>query len=300
MLRPENVEICFLILLLDQFRSMDIIENKAAIRKFVKPWKDQGFSVGLVPTMGALHTGHMQLVRESLRVNDKTVCSIFVNPLQFNNQVDLDKYPNTIDQDLQLLEDEGCDLVFTPKAEAFYEGVIPVSYDFGVLGEVMEAENRPGHFEGVAAVIKELFHSINPSRAYFGEKDYQQLAIIRWLVDKQNLSIEVIPCRTIRSKSGLALSSRNLRLSEVGLTKAAEIYKMLNFTRSNKSNYTPQELKEKALTELARNFEVEYFEIIDEETFGRVEEWNETKCPRAFVAARIEDVRLIDNLSLNP
>ncbi len=279
---------------------MEILKTKGKVKAVVQSWKSKGYTIGLVPTMGALHEGHLQLVRRSLIENDKTICSIFVNPLQFNKKEDLDKYPDTFEQDLQFLEKEGCDIVFAPEAEAFYEGVGANYYDFGLLGTVMEAQHRPGHFEGVAAVVKELFLAIMPQKAYFGEKDFQQLSIIKWLRTTEQFPIEIVGCDTVRSGRGLALSSRNLRLTEKALLTAAEIYATLNFCRNNVVIFDPQTLVEHAIAKLNQNCEVEYFEIVDEETFERVEEWEETTCPRAFVVVHLEGVRLIDNLSLNP
>ena len=279
---------------------MEIIETKGKIKTVVESWQGKGYTIGLVPTMGALHEGHLQLVRRSLKENDMTVCSIFVNPLQFNNKEDLDKYPDTFEQDIQFLQKVGCDMVFAPEADAFYEGVGANDYDFGLLGTVMEAQHRPGHFEGVAAVVKELFITIMPQKAYFGEKDFQQLSIIKWLKRTEQFPIEVVGCETVRATNGLALSSRNLRLSKKALLTAAEVYATLNFCRNNAIIFDPQTLVEHAIAKLEQNCEVEYFEIVDEETFERVEDWEESKCPRAFVVVHLEGVRLIDNLSLNP
>jgi pantoate--beta-alanine ligase len=220
--------------------------------------------------------------------------------LQFNKKEDLDNYPNTLEQDFKLLQESGCDVVFTPIAGAFYEGVTIDKYDFGILGKVMEAQYRPGHFEGVAAVVKELFLSVHPDRAYFGEKDFQQLAIIQWLVSKESLDVQVIACETVRAESGLALSSRNVRLSVEGRNAASDVYSTLNFCKNNRAIFDPQTLVELSLAKLSQKFEVEYFEIVDEKTFERLETWEESSCPRAFVVVIAEGVRLIDNLSLNP
>jgi len=279
---------------------MEILEIKDTARATVQSWKRKRYTIGLVPTMGALHEGHLELVRRSLIENDKTVCSIFVNPLQFNNKEDLDKYPDTFEQDLEFLREVGCDMVFAPKSEAFYKGVEISKYDFGLLGTVMEAQHRPGHFEGVATVVKELFLTIAPHKAYFGDKDFQQLAVIKWLGRTEKFPIEIVGCETVRADSGLALSSRNLRLSEKGLFNAAEVYAALGFCKSNAMIFDPQTLVEHALAKLKQSCEVEYFEIVDEETFERVEDWRDTKCSRAFAVVHIEGVRLIDNLSLNP
>lgn len=279
---------------------MEIEKNKAEAKAIVTSWKENGLSVGFVPTMGALHEGHLMLIRASQKENDKTVCSIFVNPLQFNRKEDLENYPNTMEQDLEMLENEGCDLVFVPNAEAFYDGVVIPTYDFGLLGKTMEALHRPGHFEGVAAVINEFFKTLLPTRAYFGEKDFQQLAIIKWLVAKENFPVNIVACKTVRAESGLALSSRNLRLSADGRQLAASIYETLHYCKNSKSNFSPTTLVTSAIDKLKNTFDVEYFEIVDGENFQQVDKWEESANPRAFVAAHLEGVRLIDNLSLNP
>lgn len=279
---------------------MERIEIKGKLEEAIQIWKGKSYKIGFVPTMGVLHDGHLELVGRSLLENDKTVCSIFVNPLQFNKKEDLDNYPNTLENDLNLLRKAGCHIVFTPEAEAFYDGVEINKYDFGVLGKVMEAQYRPGHFEGVAAVVKELFSVVKPDNAYFGEKDFQQLAIINWLVKSENIPVRVVACETVRAENGLALSSRNLRLSDEGRLAAAEVFRILNFCRSNILNLDPRTLVEQAISQLSQKFEVEYFEIVDEKTFERIENWEESKHPRAFVVVHIEGVRLIDNLSLNP
>ena len=279
---------------------MRVKKVKEETKQLVKKWKEQGFSIGFVPTMGALHSGHIELIKKSRLSNDKTICSIFVNPLQFNRKEDLDNYPNTIETDLNMLEKEGCDLVFMPDATAFYDGVQALTFDFGILGETMEACQRPGHFEGVAAVIDEFFRVLMPTRAYFGEKDFQQLAVIKWLVKNQNFSVEVVGCETVRAESGLALSSRNLRLSDEGRAVGTKIYEALNYCRTYKNAKSSQQMIERAMSILKEEFEVEYFEIVDEKTFQRVDNLDNCASPRAFVAAHLEGIRLIDNLSLNP
>ncbi|MDB4062105.1 pantoate--beta-alanine ligase [Vicingaceae bacterium] len=283
-----------------QYKLMERIEIKEKLKKAIQIWKSKKYKIGFVPTMGVLHEGHKELVRRSLLENDKTVCSIFVNPLQFNKKEDLDNYPNTLENDLELLRNVGCHIVFTPESDVFYDGVKINKYDFGVLGEVMEAQFRPGHFEGVATVVKELFLVVTPDNAYFGEKDFQQLAIIKWLVKLEKLLIQVVVCKTVRAESGLALSSRNLRLSEEGQLTASGVYDALIFCLNNTSIFDPQTLVEMAIAKLEQRFEVEYFEIVDEDSFERIEKWEESKYPRAFVVVHLEGVRLIDNMSLNP
>ncbi len=195
-------------------------------------------SLGFVPTMGALHQGHLNLVAKSVQENDFSICSIFVNPTQFNNTEDLEKYPNPLEKDLALLESVSCDIVFTPTKEAIYpEGFISKSFNFGQLDKVMEGANRPGHFEGVAMVVSRLFELINPQNAYFGEKDFQQLAIIQSLVQQVAYPVNIVPCATVREHNGLAMSSRNMRLTDKQIKAATRIYKRLSELKNYRARF---------------------------------------------------------------
>lgn len=278
---------------------MKIITTRAVVNTQMSSLSMNGKSIGFVPTMGALHEGHLTLIRKSINENDVTVCSIFVNPLQFNSSEDLRKYPQTLEQDISFLEKEGCHYLFAPTAEDFYKNVERKEYNFDALGKVMEAKYRPGHFEGVATVVSELFKVINPTRAYFGEKDYQQLAVINWLVRNEKFQVEVIPCPTVRNKKGLALSSRNKRVSDGGREIATNIFKAMKFCKLNFKKYNPKDLISMATKMLGGEFELEYLEIVDEKSFEKHEEWKKDVSYRVFVAAYLEGVRLIDNLSLN-
>jgi len=267
---------------------------------YLKDVRKQGLKTGFVATMGALHKGHIALIEQAKKENDLVICSIFVNPLQFNRKEDLEKYPNRIKDDKALLEQGGCDILFTPYKEDMYPREPNLSFNFGSIGKGMEAEYRPSHFEGVAAVINRFFELLNPDKAYFGEKDYQQLAIVRWLAKEKRFNTEVVGCKTIRFENGLAMSSRNFLLAEAEFETAAEIYQVLEFCKENRSSYSPNELAAKCFKMLSENFDPEYFIIADELTMKPLSDWSESKNPRAFVAAYLSTVRLIDNLSLNP
>jgi pantoate--beta-alanine ligase len=262
----------------------------------------EGKTVGFVPTMGALHQGHLNLVRRSKRENDLTVCSIFVNPIQFNNAEDLAKYPRTPERDANLLQDAGCDLIFAPEAEGIYPDGKPAAPDleFGMLDKVMEGKFRPGHFDGVAIVVKRLFDIVQPTHAYFGKKDYQQLAVIRHMVVKLKIPVNIIPFETVREPDGLAMSSRNIRLTEAERKLAPKIFETLLQVREQAGKTDVAVLKEWAISRLRehREFNVEYFEIADHESLLPVDRWDSTDHAVAFIAVFLGAVRLIDNIEL--
>ena len=272
----------------------------ADIQSFLKAKRDSGYSVGLVPTMGALHEGHLSLVRQAKNDNDIVVASVFVNPVQFNNPVDLEKYPRTPEKDIAMLEGAGCDAVFMPSVEEMYPTKIEDHYDFGAIEHVMEGACRPGHFNGVAIVVRKLFEIVEPDRAYFGEKDFQQQAIIRKLVRDYNLKPEIVPCNIVREKDGLAMSSRNMRLNAEERAIAPLIYKVLRDTVANLKTMTPAEMKQFALKKYSeiKQFDVEYVEIADETTLQGIDDWKESGHARIFVALQLGPVRLIDNLRI--
>jgi len=278
---------------------MIIIKTIAENRQWLAEQRTSGKTIGFVPTMGALHKGHLNLVRRSCNENDITGCSIFVNPIQFNNPEDLLKYPRTIESDLELLEKTGCDVVFIPTVEEMYPEPLTGKYDFGDLERVMEGEQRPGHFNGVATVVKKLFDIFQPDRAYFGEKDFQQLRIIQALVEMENIPVEIIPCATVREADGLAMSSRNRRLSSAERKLAPEIYKSLLRIREMATKMPVTEVKETSAAWLAhKGFKVDYFELVDSTTLDPIETWEESSSVIACVAAFLGKVRLIDNLIL--
>ncbi|MCT8339645.1 pantoate--beta-alanine ligase [Flavobacteriaceae bacterium TK19130] len=264
----------------------------------------QNKTIGFVPTMGALHRGHLALIAQSVSENDITVVSIFVNPTQFNNQADLEKYPRTLENDLQLLKTlTGNLVIFAPTAEVVYDQkVLSKSYDFGGLENEMEGKHRPGHFDGVGTVLNIFFRLIRPNRAYFGEKDFQQLQIVKKLVEIEKLNVDVIGCPIVRETNGLALSSRNQRLSQAEREEAALLYQTLVQIRENFSNYSLAELNEMGSKAFANNafLSLEYFEIANATTLKTAERKVPNTAYRAFLAVFAGDVRLIDNMQVSP
>ena len=267
-------------------------------------WKGllHGDTLGFVPTMGALHEGHLSLVNMSLERGDKTLVSIYVNPTQFNNPEDLVKYPKTLEKDLKMLEVVGCDAVFLPTAEMLYpEGLKSRAFSFGFLGLHMEGAKRPGHFEGMATVVTKFFELIKPDFAIFGEKDYQQLCIIRRVVVGENWPVKIVPGPTVREEDGLAMSSRNLRLSEVERAEAASIYAVLSKACKEAESFdSVAELKSYCMAALnaVPSLSVEYIECCDEKELQPVRELDPKSPTRLFAAVQCGNVRLIDNLPL--
>lgn len=272
----------------------------ADLQSFLMTKRDSGLSVGLVPTMGALHEGHLSLIRCAKKENDIVVASVFVNPVQFNNPVDLEKYPRTPEKDVALLDSAGCDAVFMPSVEEMYPTEVTDRYDFGAVEHVMEGACRPGHFNGVAIVVRRLFEIVKPDRAYFGEKDFQQQAIIRKLVEDYNINLEIVPCGIVREEDGLAMSSRNMRLKAEERAIAPMIYKVLQETVAQVKVMSPAEMKDSALKKYSeiKQFDVEYVEIADETTLQPVAGWRDSEHARIFVALQLGAVRLIDNLRI--
>jgi pantoate--beta-alanine ligase len=259
----------------------------------------EGLSVGFVPTMGALHDGHISLVRKAREENDIVICSIFVNPIQFNNPDDLKKYPRTLEKDLQMLNEAGCDLVFYPSVEEMYPEKIEKEYDFGDLANVMEGEFRPGHFNGVAIVVQKLFEITLPHRAYFGEKDYQQLQIINALVRIENLDVEIRPCPISREKDGLAMSSRNERLTPEMRRAAPYINLVLLEAKGMAQNHTAGDIIKFVKFKFSEHplLKLEYFSIASGNDLQPVS-GNVSKGDMAFIAVFAGDIRLIDNIQL--
>lgn len=259
--------------------------------------------IGLVPTMGAIHEGHSSLIRQSVSECEITVVTIFVNPTQFNNPKDLEKYPRTLEEDLKIIRDISEDVVvFAPNVKEVYPDTIaPKQFDFGNLSEFMEGQHRQGHFDGVGTVLEKLFTIIKPTKAYFGEKDFQQLAIVKKLVKILNLNLEIIGCTTFREPNGLAKSSRNALLTSEERDYAGEIYNSLINARHNFENMTIDEIKNIVFKkfEALDKFELEYFEIAGEHDLIPTN----TKRPdvkyRGFISAFLKEVRLIDNMALN-
>lgn len=270
------------------------------VQRFVEEKHNLGLKIGFVPTMGALHEGHLSLINRAKKDNDIVVCSVFVNPIQFNNPADLEKYPRTPEKDIKKLEQAGCDAVFMPTAEEMYPNKVEDHYDFGDLERVMEGACRPGHFNGVAIVVRKLFEIVTPNRAYFGEKDFQQLAIINKMVSNLNMNLEIVPCPIVREKDGLAMSSRNVRLNEAERAIAPKIFATLNDSITKKDVMSPAEMKNYALKKYAeiKEFDVEYVEITDEINLKSIENWDECDHARIFVALQLGPVRLIDNVRI--
>lgn len=261
-------------------------------------YKADNKSIGFVPTMGALHKGHLSLVRKAMDENDIVVTSIFVNPIQFNDPGDYENYPNTMERDLALLEDLSCDVVFSPSRESFYQEQPKSSFAFGNLDHVMEGANRPGHFNGVAIVVSKLFHTVLPNRAYFGLKDLQQFLVVERLNRDLGFGIEIIGCPTIREESGLAFSSRNLRLSKKGLENGLILSRALSLVvQEILEGKSVKEALTHAREMVAQNDDVslEYLEIGDMVDLSPVSQFKNASRYAVCGAIWVEDVRLIDN-----
>ena len=269
-----------------------------------------GKIIGFVPTMGALHRGHLSLIQASQQKADVTICSIFVNPIQFNKQEDLDNYPRNVETDVLKLESVNCEVLFLPSVEEMYpnerkgqgtrdKGQKYKSFEFGSLAEVMEGEHRPGHFNGVANVIERFFEIIRPNYAFFGEKDFQQLAIVKALTKQLALKTEIVGCPILREDSGLAMSSRNERLSTTQKKDAAIIFEALSFIKKNylKNNIAAHK-SYFAETISEKNIKLEYIEFADGNTLQPVNNWNETNYCVVFIAVHVGKVRLIDNVTI--
>lgn len=282
---------------------MLIFDRQVALIEHLKPISDLKTTVGFVPTMGALHEGHLSLVENSLKENSLTIVSIFVNPTQFNNPEDLEKYPKNLEIDLEKLKSiSESVLIYAPNVEDIYEGkTILTHFDFEGLENQMEGKFRPGHFDGVGTIVKRLFEIVNPSNAYFGEKDFQQLQIIKKLVEKEKLPINIVTCPIFREKNGLAMSSRNERLSPNERESAEIIYKTLLEVKSKFNSEPLLDIKNwvKHVFENQINFKLDYFEIADEATLLPCEEKTDSKKYRAFMAVFVNNIRLIDTISLN-
>ena len=283
---------------------MQVIKTKTGLIAHVNKQKQADFSVGFVPTMGALHEGHLSLVKAALASNKCVVVSIFVNPTQFNNLDDLNKYPRTLDKDIELLEtlSKQSIVVYAPEIEDVYGPKIAAdSFDFEGLELEMEGRSRPGHFDGVGTIVKRLFEIVNPDNAYFGEKDFQQLQIIKKMVAITKLPVKIIGCPIEREPNGLAMSSRNTRLTPLELHESALIYKTLKLVNQKFKKESVQAIYRWVDTQFSANplFELEYFQISEIETLTTIEQNNSNKTYRAFIAVFVRDVRLIDNIDLN-
>jgi pantoate--beta-alanine ligase len=281
-----------------QIKTMKVFSTIADLKAEIAAQKAAGKTIGLVPTMGALHAGHASLVKKCAAENDVTVVSVFVNPTQFNDKNDLKNYPRTLEKDAGLLQSVGCNLIFAPSEDEIYPEPDTRVFDFTPLDKVMEGKYRPGHFNGVAQIVSKLFDIVTPDRAYFGEKDFQQLAIIREMVKQLGLQLEIIACPIVREADGLALSSRNARLTDSQRKKAVTISKVLFESRNFAPSKPIAELTDWVIDNVNKESElrVEYFEIVDGNTLQAVADWNATDYIVGCITVFCGEVRLIDNI----
>lgn len=290
---------------------MNTYTTVAALTAAIEQAKKEHKTIGLVPTMGALHEGHMSLVNRARKENDIVVVSVFVNPIQFNNQEDLAKYPRTVDADLEKLTAAGADIAFVPSVEEMYPEKVETVYHFGPLEEVMEGPRRPGHFSGVAVVVRRLFDLTQPDRAYFGEKDFQQIAIIRNLLEQIKYPIELVPCPIVRADDGLALSSRNMRLSPEARAIAPNIYATLQQAVEMSEYEDVESVQLWVMDTLSSfhevngldeklSFDPEYFEIVNDITLQPIDNWDDAEGIVGCIAVWLDGVRLIDVIRFRP
>lgn len=282
---------------------MEIFETKASLQAYLETARSAGKKIALIPTMGALHEGHLSLLDYARPLSDIRVCSIFVNPTQFNDPKDLEKYPRPIENDIKLLESVDCDILFLPSVEEMYPDKDEHWHlDLGELDQIWEGEKRPGHFQGVTQVVYKLFALVQPDIACFGQKDFQQVMVIQRMIDMKALPIQLAICPIIRDKNGLALSSRNMRLSEDGKTKAQALSRSLQYVKDHLTDHMSlREIKNKAqeILDDTEGVTVEYFAICERTSLQEVEEIDFRKQHVALVTAWVEGVRLIDNMLLN-
>lgn len=277
---------------------METITNSEELRRALGSRDRSG--IGFVPTMGALHAGHRSLVERERRECATVVVSVFVNPTQFNDKTDLKNYPRTPEADLRLLEEVGADYVFMPSVEEVYPEPDTRTFDFGMIDKVMEGATRPGHFNGVAQVVSRLFDLVKPAKAYFGEKDFQQIAVIREMVRQLRIPVEIIPCPIVRGEDGLALSSRNTLLDTDHRTAAPYIYKVLKAAVEKSHQTTPDQLAAWVTAQVESNplLKVIYFQVVDAATMQQVRTWEESPAIQGCIAVQAGDIRLIDNIKL--
>lgn len=277
---------------------MKIVNSIKELRLQLDEDKQKGKKVGLVPTMGALHAGHISLVKRCAAENDVCVVSIFVNPTQFNNPNDLLTYPRTLDEDCQLLESSGCTYVFAPSVEEMYPEPDNRVFDFGTVAQVMEGARRPGHFNGVAQIVSKLFYAVKPDVSYFGEKDFQQIAVIRAMVKQLEIPVEIVDCPIQRESDGLALSSRNTRLTPEQRQKAPVIARTLKESVTFVPEKSVQQVIDYVVSTLNNvpDMSVEYFEIVDGNTLESISNWSDTTYPVGCITVYCGEVRLIDNV----
>ena len=278
--------------------SMKVVNTVAELNAALAPLKREG--IGFVPTMGALHAGHRSLVERARRENDTVVVSVFVNPTQFNDKNDLKNYPRTPEADCAILEAAGADIVFMPTVEDIYPEPDTRQFDFGLVDKVMEGATRPGHFNGVAQVVSRLFALVNPARAYFGEKDFQQIAVIKAMVEQLAIDIEIVECVIVRGDDGLALSSRNELLTPEHRAAAPHIYATISQCASKMETMSPAELTDWVVSTIDENplLKTIYFEAVDARTMQRVEKWSDSERVQGCCAVQAGNIRLIDNIRI--
>jgi pantoate--beta-alanine ligase len=278
---------------------MEIFKQIAPLKAFLKDVKQQGKTIGLVPTMGALHAGHLHLINTAKGQNDVTVSSIYVNPTQFNNADDLQKYPRTISTDTKLLEEVRCDVLFYPSDEEIYPKTSALKLDFGSLDKVMEGKFRPGHFSGVGLVVSKLLHIVEPDNAYFGQKDWQQFAIISSLVEEMKFNVNLHSVPTLREQDGLAMSSRNMRLNDTQRKQALVFFNALLSAKAdllNGKSLIDVKKSVQQIVESEANVRLEYFEIADSKNLTLLENVSSGNNAIMCIAGFVGDVRLIDNM----
>ena len=277
---------------------MKIVKGINELKGYLVDSKRNGKRIGLVPTMGALHKGHLSLVERCVRENDICVVSVFVNPTQFNDKHDLETYPRTLEVDCALLESAGCDFVFAPSVEEMYPEPDTRTFDFGTVMQVMEGAKRPGHFSGVAQVVSKLFYIVEPDNAYFGEKDFQQIAVIRAMVKQLQIPVQINACPIVREADGLALSSRNTRLTPALRQKAPLIARTLQESKELAATKSVREVIDYVVNTLNADpdLEVEYYEIVDGDSLVSIQDWKDTSYAVGCVTVYCGEVRLIDNI----
>ena len=278
---------------------MNIYKSIEDLQAFVEAERAKGLRIAFVPTMGALHAGHLSLVRRALSECDRCIVSVFVNPTQFNDPRDLETYPRTLEADSTLLASVGTSALFAPEVSTIYPEEDTRTFDVGAVAEVMEGRYRPGHFNGVMQVVSRLFDIVRPDCAYFGEKDFQQIAVIRAMVRLIDSPVEIIACPIVREADGLALSSRNVRLSAEERREAPQIYRILSESRSWAKEMSPQQVIERVTEQInaVPHLRVEYFEIVDTDSLQPIASWSDSPTPHGCITVFCGEVRLIDNIA---
>ena len=278
---------------------MNIYKSIEDLQAFVEAERAKGLRIAFVPTMGALHAGHLSLVRRALSECDRCIVSVFVNPTQFNDPRDLETYPRTLEADSTLLASVGASALFAPEVSTIYPEEDTRTFDVGAVAEVMEGRYRPGHFNGVMQVVSRLFDIVRPDCAYFGEKDFQQIAVIRAMVRLIGSPVEIIACPIVREADGLALSSRNVRLSAEERREAPQIYRILSESRSWAKEMSPQQVIKRVTEQInaVPHLRVEYFEIVDTDSLQPIASWSDSPAPHGCITVFCGEVRLIDNIA---